>query len=129
MTGPIIGARDSEDVMRVMVLANAAGASGHGLTLNPELRAKLEKYDEELNRAGVFLAAERLRPLPAVKLVRFAAHQGAIIDEPTDEGRAALTSFWLWQVRTIEEAVEWVRRGPFVDTEVEIRPVMEGDIR
>jgi hypothetical protein len=86
------------------------------------------KYNEELARAGVLLAAEGLHPSSRGKRVRFSGDQKTVIDGPFAETKELIAGYWIWQVRSTEEAVEWLKRAPFDGgAEVEIRPVFEAE--
>ncbi len=114
--------------MRVIVLVKANEESEAGVMPGKEILTKMGKYNEELVRAGIMLAADGLRPTPQGKRVRFAGEKRTVIDGPFTETKELIAGFWLWQVRSIEEAVEWLKRAPFDGgTEVEIRPVFEAE--
>src|SRR5207247_7517253 len=90
--------------------------------------AAMGKFNEELVRAGVMLAGEGLQPSSKGKRIRFSGQQRTVIDGPFTETKELIAGFWLWQVKSMEEAVEWLKRAPFDGgTEVEIRPVFEAD--
>lgn len=112
--------------MRVMVIVKADKNSEAGILPQNELFEKMGKYNEELVKAGVMLAAEGLQPTSKAKRVKFSGSQRSVIDGPFTETKELITGFWLWQVRSLEEAVEWLKRAPFDGgTEVEIRQVYE----
>ena len=91
-----------------------------------ELLADMGKFNEELVKAGVMLAGDGLHPTSKGKRVRFSGQQRTVIDGPFAETKELIAGYWLWQVKSIEEAVEWLKRAPFDGgTEVEIRPVFE----
>ncbi len=116
--------------MRVMVMVKATASSEAGEMPSQELLAAMGRYNEELIKAGVMLAGEGLHPSRRGKRVRFAGSSRTVIDGPFAETKELVAGFWLWQVKSIEEAVEWVRRCPNpmpTDSEVEIRPVFEAD--
>jgi hypothetical protein len=112
--------------MRVMVLVKASKDSEAGVMPSTELLTEMGKFNEELVKAGVMLAGEGLHPTSKAKLVRFDGSKKTVIDGPFAETKELVAGFWLWQVRSIEEAVEWLKRAPFDGgTEVEIRPLFE----
>ncbi|VTU00090.1 YCII-related protein OS=Burkholderia sp. BT03 GN=PMI06_008016 PE=4 SV=1: YCII [Gemmataceae bacterium] len=114
--------------MRVMVLIKATKDSEAGVMPDEKLMAAMGAYNEELVRAGVMLAGEGLHPSSKAKRVRFAGTDRTVIDGPFAETKELIAGFWLWQVRSMDEAVAWLRRCPNPhpeDCEVEIRPVFE----
>jgi hypothetical protein len=115
--------------MRVMVLIKADQNSEAGVLPDERLLTDMGRYNEELVRAGVMLAGEGLHPSSRGKRVRLSGDQRTVIDGPFAEAKELIAGFWLWQVRSMEEAVEWVKRMPNpmpgTDPEVEIRPVFE----
>ena len=93
-----------------------------------QILADMGKYNEELARAGVMLAGDGLHPSSKGKRVRFSAGQKTVIDGPFTETKELVAGYWIWQVRSMEEAVEWLKRAPFGGgAEVEIRPVFEAE--
>ena len=117
--------------MRVMVIVKATKESEAGVLPSTELLADMGKYNEELVKAGVLLAAEGLQPSSKGKRVRFSGEKRTVMDGPFAETKELIAGFWLWQVRSMEEAVEWVKRcpNPFQnqESEIEIRQVFEAD--
>ena len=114
--------------MRVMVLVKASEESEAGAMPSKQDLAEMGKYNEELARAGVLLAADGLHPSSKGKRVRFSADQKTVIDGPFAETKELIAGYWIWQVRSMEEAVEWLKRAPFGGgAEVEIRPVFEAE--
>src|SRR5262244_295892 len=112
--------------MRVMVIVKADKESEAGVMPDKEILTKMGKYNEELVKAGIMLAGEGLHPSSKGKRVRFSGEKRTVIDGPFTETKELIAGFWLWQVRSIEEAVEWLKRAPFDGgTEIEIRPVFE----
>jgi hypothetical protein len=115
--------------MRFMVIIKADKNSEAGILLtkeNKETFAAMGKFNEELVKAGVMLAGEGLQPSSKGKRVRFSGKLRAVIDGPFTETKELIGGFWLWQVKSMEEAVEWLKRAPFDGgTEVEIRQVYE----
>jgi hypothetical protein len=93
-----------------------------------EMLAAMGRYNEELVKAGIMLAGEGLHPTSNAKRVRFGpGGQRTVIDGPFAETKELVAGFWLWQVKSIDEAVEWLKRAPFEGDEVEIRPVFEAE--
>ncbi|HME12286.1 MAG TPA: YciI family protein [Candidatus Acidoferrum sp.] len=112
--------------MRVMVIVKASKESEAGILPTPELLEKMGKFNQDLMQAGVFLGADGLKASSNGKRVRFSGQQRTVIDGPFAESKELIAGYWLWQVKSIEEAVEWLKRAPFDGgTEVEIRPVFE----
>ena len=112
--------------MRCMVIVKASKESEAGVLPSTELLAAMGKYNEELVRAGVMLAGEGLQASSKGKRVRFSGSKPSIIDGPFTETKELIAGFWLWQVRSMDEAVEWLKRAPFAaGNEVEIRQVFE----
>lgn len=114
--------------MRCIVMVKGNKDSEAGVMPKQKLLTEMGKFNEELAKAGVLLAAEGLRPSSKGKRVRFSGSKRTVIDGPFTETKELIASFWLWQVRSIDEAVEWLKRAPFdTETEVEIRPVYEAE--
>jgi hypothetical protein len=115
--------------MRFMVIIKADKKSEAGILPtkeNKKMFAAVGKFNEELMRAGVMLAGEGLQPSSKGKRVRFSGRQRTVIDGPFAETKELVGGFWLWQVKSMEEAVAWLKRAPFDGgTEVEIRQVYE----
>jgi|ERR1700677_1234990 hypothetical protein len=114
--------------MKVMVFVKATQDSEAGVMPTQDLLAEMGKFNQELIKAGVMLAAEGLRPSAQGKRVQFSGPNRTVIDGPFTETKELVAGFWLWQVRSIEEAVQWVKRCPNPmpgDSEIEIRPVFE----
>lgn len=114
--------------MRVMVLVKATNDSEAGIMPSTELLEAMGKYNEELINAGVLLAGEGLRPSAKGKRVAFNGPNRSVTDGPFAETRELVAGFWLWQVKDLAEAVEWVKRCPNPmpgPSEIEIRPVFE----
>ena len=112
--------------MRVMVIVKASPESEAGILPSTELLAEMGKYNEELVKAGIMLAGEGLQSSSKGVRVRFEGSKRTVIDGPFTETKELIAGFWLWQVRSFQEAVEWLKRAPFDGgTEVEIRPVFE----
>jgi hypothetical protein len=112
--------------MRVMVIVKASKESEAGVLPSTELLGKMGAYNEQLVKAGVMLAGDGLHPTSKGKRVKFTGEKRTVIDGPFAESKELIAGYWLWQVRSIEEAVEWLKRAPFDGgVEVEIRPVFE----
>ena len=115
--------------MRCMILIKATADSEAGVMPGEELLVAMGRYNEELVKAGVMLAGEGLHPSSRGKRVRLSGDQRTVIDGPFAETKELVAGFWLWQVRSMEEAVEWVKRMPNpmpgTEPEIEIRPVFE----
>jgi hypothetical protein len=113
-----------------MVMVKASKASEAGVMPSQQLLADMGRYNEELVKAGVMLAGEGLQPSSKGARMRFAGASRTVIDGPFAETKELVAGFWLWQVRSMDEAIEWLRRCPnphLEDCEVEIRPVFEAD--
>jgi hypothetical protein len=109
-----------------MVFVKASKDSEAGILPSTELLTNMGKFNEELVKAGVMLAGEGLQPSSKGKRITFTAAKPTITDGPFAETKELVAGFWIWQVRNIEEAVEWLKRSPFgPGAEVEIRPVFE----
>lgn len=116
--------------MRVMVMIKATAQSEAGEMPETELLAAMGRFNEELVQAGVMLAGEGLKPSSAGKRVRFAGTGRTVVDGPFAETKELLAGFWLWQVKSMDEAVAWVKRCPNPmqgESEIEIRPVFEAE--
>jgi hypothetical protein len=110
-----------------MVIVKADKNSEAGVLPTKELLAAMGKFNEELVKAGVMLAGEGLQASSKGARVRFSGNKKTVIDGPFSESKELIAGFWLWQVRSKEEAIEWLKRAPFEDTEVEIRQVFEAE--
>jgi hypothetical protein len=114
--------------MRFMVIVKADKDSEAGVLPTQDLLAKMGKFNEELVKAGVMLAGEGLQASSKGARVRFSAgNKKTVVDGPFSETKELVAGFWLWQVRSKEEAIEWLKRAPFENTEVEIRQVFESE--
>jgi hypothetical protein len=111
--------------MRFMVIVKANKDSEAGVLPDPRILAEMGKFNEELMKAGVMLAGEGLQASSKGARVRFSGGKKTVIDGPFTEAKELIAGFWLWQVRSKEEAIEWLKRAPFQDEEVEIRQVFE----
>ncbi len=114
--------------MRVMVIVKANKDSEAGVLPDQKILTEMGKFNEQLAKAGVMLAGEGLKESAKGKRVRFEGAKRTVIDGPFAETKELLAGFWLWQVKSMDEAVEWLKRAPFGGgTEVEIRPVFEAE--
>jgi hypothetical protein len=116
--------------MKVMVLVKATADSEAGVMPPQELFEAMSKFNEELVKSGVLLAADGLKPSRQGKRVHFSGKNRTVTDGPFTETKELVAGFWLWQVRSIDEAVEWVKRCPnpmLTDSDIEIRPVFEAE--
>jgi hypothetical protein len=117
--------------MRVMVIVKATKNSEAGMLPSQQLLADMGKYNEELVNAGVMLAGEGLHPSSKAKRINISDGQRSVIDGPFAETKELVAGYWLWQVRSMEEAVEWARRCPDPmpgeEAVLEIRPVFEAE--
>lgn len=116
--------------MRVMVMVKASKDSEAGVMPDETLLAAMGKFNEELVNAGIMLAGEGLHPSSKGARVAFSGHKRTVVDGPFAETKELVAGFWLWQVRSMDEAIEWVRRCPNPmpgDSEIEIRPVFEAE--
>ncbi len=111
--------------MRVMVLVKANKDSEAGVMPTEKELTEMGKFNEELVKAGVMLAGEGLHPSSKGARLRYSGGQKTVIDGPFSETKELLAGFWLLQVKSMDEAIEWLKRAPFEDTEIEIRPVFE----
>jgi hypothetical protein len=114
--------------MRVMVLVKATEDSENGVMPTTELLDAMMKYNEELVKAGIMTGGDGLKPSSAGKRVAFDGPSRTVIDGPFAETRELVAGYWLWEVRDMDEAVEWVKRCPnpmFGPSEIEIRPFFE----
>src|SRR5881409_704770 len=114
--------------MRFMVIVKANKDSEAGILPSQEILAAMGKYNEELVKAGVMLAGEGLQASSKGKRVKFSGGKHTVTDGPFAETKELIAGFWLWQVRSMEEAVEWLKRSPFDGgTDIEIRQVFEAE--
>jgi hypothetical protein len=113
--------------MRFMVIVKANKDSEAGATPTKEMLTEMGKFNEELVKAGVMLAGEGLHASSKGARVKFSGGKQTVIDGPFAETKELVAGFWLWRVKSKEEAIEWLKRAPFEDTEVEIRQVFEAE--
>jgi hypothetical protein len=112
--------------MRVMVLVPADENSERGVMPDEKLLTEMGNFNEELVKAGVMLAGEGLHPTSKAARVRFDGDERTVIDGPFTESKELIAGYWLWQVRDMDEAIEWIKRAPFSGgVEIELRPVFE----
>jgi len=114
--------------MRFMVLVKADENSEAGVMPSEQALAGMQKYNEELVKAGVMLAGEGLHPSSKGARVRFSGDERTVVDGPFTEAKELIAGFWLWQVKSREEAIEWLKRAPFGGgSELELRQVFEAE--
>ena len=115
--------------MRFMVIIKASKESEEGAPPDPQLLLEMGKFNEELIKAGVVLAMDGLHPSSKGARVKFSGKSRTVVDGPFTETKELIAGFWLWQVKSLEEAIEWIKRSPFSthdgDCEVEIRQLFE----
>ena len=115
--------------MRFMVIIKASKESEEGAPPDPQLLLEMGKFNEELIKAGVVLAMDGLHPSSKGARVKFSGKSRTVVDGPFTETKELSAGFWLWQVKSLEEAIEWIKRSPFSthagDCEVEIRQLFE----
>ena len=113
--------------MRFMVLVKASKESESGALPDKQMLTEMGKFNEELVKAGVMLAGEGLQASAKGARVRFDGKKRTVIDGPFAETKELVAGFWIWQVRSKEEAIEWLKRAPFQEGDVEIRQIFEAD--
>ena len=116
--------------MRVMVIVKATKDSEAGKMPEKQLLADMGKFNEELSKAGIILAGEGLHPTSKGARVKFSGTKRTVTDGPFAETKELIAGFWLWQVRSMDEAIEWVKRCPNPhagESEIEIRPIFEAE--
>jgi hypothetical protein len=117
--------------MKVMVIVKATENSEAGMMPSEQLLTEMGRYNEELVKAGIMLAGEGLHPSSKGKRIRFSGSKRTVVDGPFAETKELIAGYWLWQVRSVEEAVEWAKRcpNPMPDDEgvLEIRPIFEAE--
>ena len=111
--------------MRCMVIIKASKESEAGVMPSTELLTEMGKFNEELVKAGVMLAGEGLQPSSRGKRVRFSGRTRSVVDGPFTETKELIAGFWIWQVKSMDEAIEWGKRVPFREGELELRPIFE----
>jgi len=113
--------------MRFMVIVKADKDSESGVLPSKQLLTDMGKFNEELAKAGVMLAGEGLQPSSKGARVKFSGGQTSVIDGPFAETKELVAGFWLWKCKSLDEAIDWLKRAPFENTEVEIRQVFEAE--
>jgi len=113
--------------MRFMVLVKANKDSEAGVLPDEKILTEMGKFNQELEKAGVLLAGEGLQASSKGARVRFAGGKRTVIDGPFTEAKELIAGFWIWQVKSRDEAIEWLKRAPFQEGEVEIRQVFEAE--
>src|SRR2546422_8111532 len=113
--------------MRFMVIVKANKDSEAGVMPSEKMLTEMGKFNEELAKAGVMLAGDGLQPSSKGARVKFSGGKRIVTDGPFAETKELIAGFWLWQVKSKDEAIEWLKRAPFEDTEVEIRQVFEAE--
>ena len=116
--------------MRVMVIVKATEDSEGGLMPSEQMFTEMLAYNDQLVKAGIMLAGDGLQPSNKGKRVRFAGAKRTVIDGPFAETKELIAGYWIWQVRSMDEAIEWVKRCPNPmpgESEIEIRPVFEAE--
>ena len=112
--------------MRCLVIVKANSESEAGIMPSTELLTAMGKYNEELVKAGIMLAGEGLHPSSKGKRVKFNGGKSVVTDGPFAETKELVAGFWLWQVRSVDEAIEWLKRSPFDGgAEIEVRPIFD----
>jgi hypothetical protein len=115
--------------MRVMVIVKASADSEAGKMPDQELLAEMSRFNEQLTKAGVMVSADGLHPSSAGKRMRFSGNKRIIIDGPFTETKELIAGYWIWEVASLDDALEWARRCPNLDpgieTEIEIRPMFD----
>ncbi|MCY1008585.1 YciI family protein [Nannocystis pusilla] len=117
--------------MKVMVIVKASKNSEAGVMPSETLMAEMGKFNEELVKAGVMLAGDGLHPSVKGKRIQFSGSKRTVVDGPFAETKELIAGYWIWQVRSMDEAVEWARRCPAPmpgeESELEIRPIFEAE--
>lgn len=112
--------------MRVMVIVKANKESEGGVMPDTKMLTEMGKYNEQLADAGIMLAGEGLHPTSKGKRIRFSGKDRTVIDGPFAETKELIAGYWLWKVKSMDEAVEWLKKAPFDGgTEIELRPIFE----
>jgi len=114
--------------MRVMVIVKASKESEAGVMPSTKLLTEMGKYNEQLANAGIMLAGDGLHPSVRGKRIRFSGTTRTVIDGPFAETKELISGYWLWKVKSMDEAVEWLKKAPFDGgTEIELRPIFENE--
>nr|WP_276602785.1 YciI family protein [Nannocystis pusilla] len=122
---------ERDKAMKVMVIVKASKNSEAGVMPSETLMAEMGKFNEELVKAGVMLAGDGLHPSVKGKRIQFSGSKRTVVDGPFAETKELIAGYWIWQVRSMDEAVEWARRCPAPmpgeESELEIRPIFEAE--
>ena len=113
--------------MKFLVIVKATPESEAGTMPSEQELKDMGNFNEELVKAGVMLAGEGLHPTSRAKRMRFSGSKRTVIDGPFTETKELVAGFWIWQLRSMEEAIEWLKRSPFKEGEVELRQIFEAD--
>ena len=113
--------------MRVMAIVKASKDSEAGVMPSEKLLTDMGKFNEELVNAGIMQAGEGLHPSSKGVRVRFAPDGKTVIPGPFGNTEELIAGFWLWKVKSMDEAIDWIKRAPFEDTEIELRPIFEAE--
>jgi hypothetical protein len=113
--------------MRFLILVKASKESEAATMPNEQILTEMGKFNQELAKAGVLLAGEGLHPSPKGTRIRFSGEKRIVTDGPFAETKDLIAGFWIWRLNSKDEAIEWLKRAPFNDTEVEIRQVFEAE--
>jgi hypothetical protein len=113
--------------MRFMILVKATKDSEAGVMPSKEMLTTMGKFNEELVNAGVMLAGEGLQPSSKGARVKFSGGKPAVVDGPFAETKELVAGYWIWRVRSKDEAIEWLKRAPFQDEEIEVRQIFEAE--
>jgi hypothetical protein len=114
--------------MRVMVIVKANKESEAGVMPNTKMLTEMGQYNEQLAKAGIMLEGEGLQPTSKGKRIRFSGGERTVLDGPFTETKELIAGYWLWKVKSMDEAVEWLKKAPFDGgTELEIRPIFEAE--
>ena len=114
--------------MRVIVIVKASKESEAGVMPDTGALAAMGKYNDQLANAGIMLAGEGLHPTSKGKRVRFSGNERTVIDGPFAETKELIAGYWIWKVKSMNEAIEWLKKAPFGGgTEIEVRPIFEAE--
>src|SRR5687767_6470699 len=113
--------------MRVMVLVKADKNSEAGAMPDEKMLTEMGNFNEQLSKAGIMLDGEGLHPSRKGARVRFSGSKRTVIDGPFAEAKELVAGFWVWKVKSLDEAIEWLKKAPFKEGEVEIRPIFEAE--
>lgn len=113
--------------MKVVVFVKASKESEAGILPDEEVFAAMGRYNEELVNAGILLDGDGLRPSSAGVRIRFSGTDRSVVDGPFAEAKELVAGYWVWNVESMEQAIDWAKRIPFTDDEVEVRPCFEPD--